>query len=378
MRMDKCAFALKMQGVTKEEGIKEILALLESVGYGREAVRVTQVKKGNGNGVYHEVTATSDDVVVKWWAGRGGKKGGTLMVDGEKEPFEAVLEKIMWAAKEWQDEHRKGKIIVSDDKLRVPQVRKRMYIVAGSHVGGGGVRSTKIFNGLENEQEWLVWKKAGGIAMGFLDLAEARRWQRVRAAVEGWEVVVQDWPVRMGTVRSNEGDDVLGRRMRSDDQMRGMMEREGGMYEYDERAERATVEDLEAVEGMGLRDLVGRQAGRVGQARQVATTTTTTTTTHNTQDGEVSMMTRWGGDGSFDGVDEKEQERDRELIARFERLSPARLDFLTPLRNRDRERLEKQIRVEEDRKALSEIEALLNPDGIYTSTTTTSGVSRKP
>ncbi len=69
MRMDKCAFEPKMQKVSQEDGITELLGILRDVAYRREDVRVEDELKGSGQGEYTEGTRTGGG--VGWWWGAG-------------------------------------------------------------------------------------------------------------------------------------------------------------------------------------------------------------------------------------------------------------------------------------------------------------------
>ena len=80
-------------------------------------------------------------------------------------------------------------------------------------------------------------KKTGAIGMGFLSLTKASEWQEERALKEGWKVLPAVLErVRMGTVRTEEGWDMYGRREKSDGEMREILEKEGEMYEHDGEA----------------------------------------------------------------------------------------------------------------------------------------------
>ena len=51
VKMDSCAFGLKMHGVTEEEGEAELLEILrEATGIAREDTRVVATAKCNGHG----------------------------------------------------------------------------------------------------------------------------------------------------------------------------------------------------------------------------------------------------------------------------------------------------------------------------------------
>ena len=103
MKMDACAFSLKLRFVELDEGIDEMVEILGECHVRREDVRIVAVDKGRGKGVYHEVTFETDAGSLKWWKSKTSKgaRDGTLMVEGEKQFFLQVMEAIMWRAREW-------------------------------------------------------------------------------------------------------------------------------------------------------------------------------------------------------------------------------------------------------------------------------------
>ena len=139
VKMDSCAFNLKMHGVSEEEGTEMFLEILvESTGFAREDIRAKATKMGRGTGEYVEVRLDADVGSVVWWrseVSRGTKKG-TVMVEGEHWFFVKVMEKIMWRAREWGRFRRVQGIAVTDDRLKKPKQRKKMWVVVVSDEEG--------------------------------------------------------------------------------------------------------------------------------------------------------------------------------------------------------------------------------------------------
>ena len=86
LKMDACAFNLKLRGVELDEGIDEIMQILMECDIDRDGIRVVADKKGRGVGVYHEVSVDTDAGQIKWWRSTKSKgaRDGTLMVKGEE------------------------------------------------------------------------------------------------------------------------------------------------------------------------------------------------------------------------------------------------------------------------------------------------------
>ena len=184
--MDECPFSYQLKGVDVDQGTQEMHALFKEAGV--QHVRTTVDRKGRGGSMYDEVTVTADEAIMKWWAptGRNRAKGGTVMIEGSERLYLKLTECLMWKSRLWARTRRLYSILVTDDKLKRPSERKKMYIVVVSDDPSEQHRRTKILNGYYGEEEWEAWRKTGAIAMGFLTLAKATEWQEDRAGEEQW------------------------------------------------------------------------------------------------------------------------------------------------------------------------------------------------
>jgi hypothetical protein len=226
--MESSVFNVKLRGVDVKTGLQELIDIaMKAARVGRKDVNARAEGKGRGGGAYKEVTLELDVGTVKWWTSEvsKGAKGGTVMVDGQREFYQRMMEEIMWRSRRWGKYRRgEGRIEVTDDKQKKPSHRRDMFVVVVTdEEGKEKERQTWIFNGQEGEMDLVEWRRKGCIMMGFWGLVEAREWQERRASEEGWKVMTQGFETIMGVTNTMEGDDVLGSRQKSVGEMKAII-----------------------------------------------------------------------------------------------------------------------------------------------------------